>query len=138
MKADERCENCSMKDACRNSRISDVFFLVGIVATVSMRVIEPLRNVDPLYGKLAWYIGVAGFFLFFVYKYKQSRDRSKTIYETGLKQKISGNEPLTDKERKLVSELLCSTDNRKEQINFFIIFALSLLALVIALIMDLA
>jgi len=128
-----RCENCHLKKSCQDSKVANIFFVIGVVATVAMRVIEPLRLIDPFYAKLAWYIGVTGFFLFFIYKYKQSRDRAKVIEEHSLRQKINSDEPLKIEDRQILNQLICSNDNQRERINFFIIFALSLAALIVAL-----
>ncbi|MFH1788533.1 MAG: hypothetical protein ABH834_04055 [Candidatus Altiarchaeota archaeon] len=131
------CKNCSMAGVCRDSRVSWVFFLVGIVATIAMRVIEPLNLVDPIYGKISWYVGVTGFFVFFVYKYRIQVARKKVIEEKHLVEKLAYSKNLTASENRLVAELVCSQASWKERANFFVIFALSALALIVALIADL-
>lgn len=133
----EQCGECSLRRACRDSKTSWLFFAVGLVATISMRVIEPLRGYNPMYAKLAWYVGVIGFFLFFVYKYRESRVKAKAIREADLKNKLAYNRELSREEDRLLLELICSQDNKKEQINYFVIFALSLAAVIVALWMDL-
>lgn len=128
-----RCKDCSMDRVCRDSRLSWVFFFIGIVATISLRIIEPLRNINLLYAKISWYVGVTGFFLFFVYKYKILRERSKLIQKTGLKEKLASSSKLTDTDYALLAEVICSQDNWKDRVNFIVIFVLSALALVLAL-----
>jgi len=102
-----------------------------------MRIIEPLNLVNPFYGKLSWYVGVAGFFLFFIYKYKEMKARSRVIEELELVPKLASERPLRKEERMLLAELVCSQNSWKERANFFAIFLLSALALVFALYMDL-
>lgn len=131
------CETCSMRSACRYSTSSWLFFLVGLVATIAMRVIEPLRLVDPLYAKISWYVGVSGFFLFFVYKYLGLRESSRVIGKSGLAEKLSSRGELSRGDYLLVREVLCSHDNWQERVNFFVIFALSAVALLVALFYDL-
>ena len=126
-----------MAKVCKGNANSWVFFIIGIIATIAMRIIEPLNIVDPFYGKLSWYIGVTGFFLFFVYKYRIQSARKKIIEENHLVEKLAGDEKLSPAENMLVAELVCSQRSWKERANFFVIFALSLLALLVALIADL-
>jgi uncharacterized membrane protein len=136
--AKQECSACSLKKACDSSRTSWAFFFIGIIATIALRIIEPIRTLNPEYGKISWYIGVAGFVLFFAYKYKKLRRQSGIIKESRIKEKLGGAEKLTEKDYVLLSEVICSQDNWKERTNFFIIFAVSAAALVIALIIDFA
>jgi len=135
--AKPQCKTCGMRKVCRDSARSWIFFAVGVLATVALRVIGPLSNVNPFYGKIGWYVGVAGFFIFFVYKYRILSARTKLIQKTGLVEKLAGNQQLTTQESTLLAEITCSQTSWKERANFFIIFALSLAALIIALYFDL-
>lgn len=130
------CASCGMRGACRNSAASWLFFFIGIIATIAMRIIEPLNLLNPLYGKLAWYVGVSGFFLFFVYKYREMKVRSRLIEELGLIPTLASERPLGKEERMLLAELVCSQNSWKERANFFAIFSLSALALIFSLYMD--
>ena len=65
-KKEDRCLNCAEHKNCKDSFVSWVFFIIGIIATVAIRVVTVLIYLDPIYAKIAWYIGVMGFFLFFV------------------------------------------------------------------------
>ncbi|MBD3388068.1 MAG: hypothetical protein GF416_03385 [Candidatus Altiarchaeales archaeon] len=135
--AGSECRTCSMRGVCRDSKSSWIFFLIGVIATVALRVIGPLDSVNPMYARLSWYVGVAGFFIFFIFKYRESRRRSKIIRSEGLKEKLVSGSDLSESEYMLLAEIVCSQDNWKEQANFLIIFALSGVALLIALWMDL-
>lgn len=130
------CVNCRYRGVCRESGTSWIFFFIGIIATVALRGIEPVRSLNPMYATLLWYVGVAGFLLFFVYKYRVLVRRSKIIRETGLVDKLVQREGLSDSEYELMSQIVCSQDNQKERINFFVIFALSAVALIFALVRD--
>lgn len=132
------CSACAARGLCASSKASLVFFLVGLIATVAMRVIEPLRALDPSYGKAAWYVGVTGFFLFFVYKYRELAARSALINDNRLKEKLAKEKPLTKDDYAILSALVCSQDNRKERINFFVIFSSSAVVLLIALYFELS
>jgi len=39
------------------------FFILGLIATISIRIVTVLMQLNPVYGKVAWYMGV-GFFNF--------------------------------------------------------------------------
>lgn len=136
--AKPRCESCRMRGVCRDSAASWVFFFVGVVATIALRVIGPIDSVNPLYGRISWYVGVAGFFVFFVYKYRVLNARSRLIRETGLVEKLASSSPLSGGEYALLAEIACSQDSWKERANFFVIFVLSAVALALALWVDLA
>jgi len=89
-----------------------------------------------VYGKVSWYIGVFGFFVFFIFKYREARARAKVIKATDLKDKLASSEKLLPEDYTLLSSIVCSQDNAKERANFFVIFALSAVALAYALIVE--
>ena len=41
-----------------------VIAIIGIIATIAIRIVTVLMHWNPFYGKLAWYIGVGGFIIF--------------------------------------------------------------------------
>ncbi|MFC2162771.1 hypothetical protein ACFLRF_03745 [Candidatus Altiarchaeota archaeon] len=132
------CRTCGMRKACRDSKTSWIFFLIGIIATIALRIIEPLKSIDPLYAKLSWYVGVAGFLLFFIYKYRIQAERSRLINSMKLKEKLESRTSLSDDEYGLLRSIVCSQDNWKERVNYLAIFVFSGLALIVALFLDLA
>jgi hypothetical protein len=126
-----------MKAVCRDSRISWLFFIVGLIATIALRVIEPLRLFDPLYAKVSWYVGVSGFFLFFAYKYAGILRTSRLVRESGLMERIHCKSKLSEGDYSLLAGVICAQDNWKERVNYFAIFLLSAAALAVALWFDL-
>jgi len=134
---DNKCINCQEYNNCRDSFVSWFFFIVGLIATVAIRVVTVLIGLNPVYGKIAWYIGVAGFFVFFVYKFKVNQTRSKLIGQQDLVKKISQKKQLTDEDYSLISSILCSLSSKKERINYLFIFVLSAIALILAVYIDL-
>ena len=132
----KKCEGCSQRKACQDSLTSWAFFLVGIIATVALRVIVVVEEIDPAYGRVAWYVGVIGFILFFVYKFRLLRESAAIIKKSGLRRKIAQEKELGRRDYVLLGELVCAQDNWKERMNFFIIFLLSGLALLFAIYLD--
>ncbi len=133
---DEKCINCVEYKRCRDSHVSWLFFIIGLIATVALRVVAVLIDIKPVYGKVAWYIGVSGFFVFFVYKFKVGQARSKLISQKNLVDKIAHQKQLTEEDYSLIGAILCSLSSRKERINYFFIFGLSAVALLLAVYMD--
>jgi hypothetical protein len=131
-----KCISCSERKNCRDNYTSWIFFIIGLVATVAVRVVNVLTHLKPLYGKIAWYIGVSGFLLFFIYKFKVNQVRSRFITQKKLVDKVGGQEPLNKDDYRFISNLLCSLSSRKERINYLFIFILSALALLLAIYMD--
>lgn len=132
----KECLTCLEYQRCRDSYVSWIFFIIGLIATVAIRVVTVLIAINPVYGKVAWYIGVAGFFVFFVYKFKVSQARSKLISQKNLVDKIAHQKQLTEEDYSLIGTLLCALSSMKERINYFFIFGLSALALLLAVYMD--
>lgn len=131
MKTEVQCLNCSEYKRCVESYWSWFFFLIGIVATVAMRVVTILMAIDQIYGKIAWYIGIVGFLIFFLYQFKISNTRGKIIKKNQIKEKIAQKKELDDNDRYILRNILCSLSSNKEKINYFMIFFTSILALII-------
>jgi len=101
-----------------------------------MRVMTVLMHINPIYGRISWYIGVGGFFMFFMYKFNVNRTRSKLIEQQNIVNKINQEKQLVKEDYKLISGILCSLSSKKERVNYFFIFGLSALALIIAAYID--
>ncbi len=131
-----RCRQCPEYRNCRDSFVSWIFFIIGIIATIAVRVVTVLIHLGPVYARAAWYIGVGGFFVFFIYKYKVGQARARVLAEHGLVEKINAKKNLSQEDYRALSALLCSVQSRKERINYFFIFGLSAAALLLAVYMD--
>ena len=132
----KECTNCAEYKRCKDNHTSWIFFIIGIVATISLRIVTVLIYINPLYGKISWYVGVGGFFIFFVYKFKVTQTRAKLINQQNIVNKIRQEEQLTKEDYSLIGNILCSISSNKDRINYFFIFVLSALALIIALYFD--
>ncbi len=125
----QKCINCLEHKRCKEARSSILFFIIGLVATIAIRVVTVLIHLNPFYGQIAWYIGVGGFLVFFIYKFKIDSARHKIIKESGLMAKIMSNNELKGEDKQLLSAILCALSSSKDRINYFVIFASSALAL---------
>jgi hypothetical protein len=132
----EKCINCSQKKQCKDSSASWIFFIIGLLSTIAVRIVTVLIHINPVYGKISWYSGVGGFFLFFLYKYNISKSTMRMIQQQHIMDKIDRKERLSKNDYKIISEILCAVSSEKERINYFFIFGLSALALIIAIYID--
>jgi hypothetical protein len=133
---DKICVNCSQKKNCQDTFISWVFFIIGLIATVAIRIVTVLMNIHQVYGKIAWYIGVGGFLVFFIYKFNTNRRLARLIDEEDLIEKARGQKSLSAEEYDFIAGILCSLKSDKERINYFFIFAVSAAALILAVYFD--
>jgi hypothetical protein len=106
------------------------FFALGLISAIAFRAIIVLQRIEPLWIRPVWYIGTIGYFLFFLYRYMITKKRKKAIEEFQLIEKIKTDACLTDVDRKIVIYLLSSVKSSSEDLNYAIIFLLSILAIV--------
>ena len=132
----KKCRSCSGYKNCKDSFSSWIFFIIGIIATLAIRVVTVLIHVNPIYAKIAWYVGIGGFLAFFIYKFLVSQRRSAIIKRNSLVEKIRDKKVLTDNDYDIISAILCGLRSKKENINYFVIFGLSAVALILAVYMD--
>jgi len=130
------CKNCIEHKRCKDSFLSWIFFIIGLIATMAIRVVTILANIDPIYAKIAWYFGVFGFLLFFMYKFRVNQSRSDLIDRRNIMQKLIQKNQLTDEDYNFVSSVFCALRSKKERINYLFIFALSVIALILAIYLD--
>ncbi len=133
---DKKCLNCTQRKNCEDSLISWIFFIIGLVATVAIRIVTVLIDVQPIYGKIAWYIGIGGFLLFFIYKFNVNRSLAKIIDQKKLIDKANDLKTLSKEDSHLIANILCSLKSEKERINYLFIFAISAVALLLAIYFD--
>ena len=133
-----KCINCIEHKRCKDSYTSWIFFIIGLIATISIRIVMVVAHINPLYGKIAWYTGVGGFLVFFMYKFRVSQQRARLIRQRELMEKINNEKQLTKEDYGIISAILCALSSRKERINYIFIFGLSIIAILLAIYMDFA
>ncbi|MFH1519181.1 MAG: hypothetical protein ABIE75_01230 [Candidatus Omnitrophota bacterium] len=132
----KKCINCGQYKNCKDTYASWIFFVIGIIATIAIRVVTILIHLNPVYAKVAWYVGVSGFMMFFIYKFRVSQAKTKLIRQKGLREKITGRQQLANDDYDIIEGILCSLVSQKERVNYLFIFVLSALALLLAIYMD--
>jgi hypothetical protein len=133
---DRTCVNCRELKRCRENRASWVFFIIGMISTIAVRVVTVLAHLNPIYGQIAWYVGVFGFFIFFVYKFRVDRARYRIIVKSGLMEKVAQGDAIAKEDRALIGSILCALSSSKDRINYILIFVSSALAILMAVYFD--
>ena len=111
------------------------FFVVGIIATIAYRVIIVLNLYNPFLVKVSWYIGTIGFILYFGHRYDIARKRANLIKKYNLV-KIVDNSNVEDDEKQALHYLVQTTLTSKSRWNSATIFILTILALLVAIYID--
>ena len=112
------------------------FFLLGLVSAIAFRAIIVLQHLEPSWVRPAWYIGTAGYVLFFLYRYRITRKRKKAVEDFQLIEKLRDNACLQDEDREVLLYLLSSIRLSLEDINYAIIFVLSVIAVAADLVLS--
>ncbi len=104
------------------------FFILGLLSAIAFRAIILFQRLEAAWVRPVWYIGTIGYFFFFLYRYAITKKRKKAVEQFQLIEKLKANTCLTDQDREVVLYLLSSIRLSLEDINYAIIFILSLVA----------
>ena len=105
------------------------FFILGLISAIAFRAIIVIQRLGPAWIRPVWYTGTIGYFFFFLYRYIITQKRKRAIKEFQLIEKVKTNACLTEKDREIVLYLLTSVKYSLEDINYAIIFLLSVLSI---------
>jgi hypothetical protein len=108
----------------------ELVFYVGVLATICYRIIIFLNYLpNKIWTDLAWYIGTIGFAWYFAHRYRVEKQRTQTIVESKLVDKISAGKKLSVADQGVLVSTLHSLQSSKSQWNYIVIFVASGLAL---------
>lgn len=113
------------------------FFWTGIVATIAYRIIVVLNLYDPLWVKIAWYIGTIGFILYFGHRYDIARKRANLVKDYDLIEVVKNVQDVDPQKKEALHYLIKTSLTSKSRWNSAMIFILSVAALIIGIILDL-
>ena len=105
------------------------FFVIGLISAIAFRAIIVFQHLEPSWVRPAWYAGIVGYIFFFLYRYRITKKRKKAIDDFELIDKVKANACLTEEDREIVLYLLSSIKSSPEDLNYAIIFILSILAI---------
>jgi len=106
------------------------FFVLGLISAIAFRGIIIFQHLEPAWVRPVWYIGTIGYFFFFLYRYMITKKRKHAIEHYQLIEKLKANACLEEQDREVVLYLLSSLKFSLEDINYALIFLLSVLAIV--------
>ncbi len=132
----KQCLNCKAAKSCRDTATSWVFLFIGVVATISIRVVNLALSFGMFWPKFFWYLGVAGFFLYFLYKFRQDKLLRQELEKYQIHDKISNSQALDDSEKEFLRTMICRLRSNKDAINYFFIFSSSAIVIILAVYQD--
>ncbi len=115
--------------------IIESFFILGIISALCFRIIIVFQHIRPEWVRPVWYVAIIGYIFFFLYRYEISAKRKKAVDEYDLIGKIKGKKKLTREERDVTLYLLTSLDKSMERWNYLFIFAFSIIAVIVDIIL---
>ena len=113
------------------------FFWSGIIATLSYRAVIVLTYFDPLWVKVAWYIGTIGFIIYFGHRYSIQKKKAKLVEDLHLIKAIEDAKEINEEKTEALCYLVNTSLTSKSRWNSMFIFVTSILALIIGIILDL-
>ena len=65
------------------------FFVLGLLSSIAFRAIILFQKFHPDWVRPVWYVGVIGYMLFFMYRYRISQRRKHTITQSAIIEKTA-------------------------------------------------
>jgi hypothetical protein len=130
------CINCSRYTECRETAASWFLLFISLIATITIRLVNVVMDFSQLWAKIFWYMGVSGFFIFFLYKFRLDRSTQRQIDRMNLLDRLTDKEQLSVHEYDFLRGILCQLRSKKDTINYFFIFFTSGLALLLGIYQD--
>ncbi|MBU1202769.1 hypothetical protein KKH39_01870 [Patescibacteria group bacterium] len=114
------------------------YFWAGIVATFAYRIIIVLNFYSTTWVKIFWYIGTVGFIIYFIHRFDVSKKRASLIVDHRLREKLDKNtlDELEGDDKEALAYILKTLVSSKEKWNYYAIFILSGLALIVGILLD--
>jgi len=116
--------------------IRSFFFWSGIIATIAYRIIFVLNIYSQYWVNIAWYIGTAGFVIYFWHRFDISEKKVKLIKYHNLVETIEECDNIGGDKKKALLYLVKTNLTSKERWNSAFIFAVSLIALIVSISID--
>ena len=130
------CHDCFELKKCKEPFVSWVFFFIALVAVIALRAVNIALDFNPMLAKIFWYVGVGGFLVFFLYKFKNYNILQREIARTNLIDKLLYKKELTEHDKDVLGTIVCQLSSKKDKINYLFIFVFSAIALALAIYAD--
>ena len=112
------------------------YFWIGLIATFAYRVIIVLNFFEPIWVKVAWYVGTIGFIFYFWSRYSVVKQFDFLIEKYKLVSAVKKASGISKDQKTALSHIVKTLDKTKAQINYVAIFILSAIALIAGIILD--
>lgn len=112
------------------------FFILGLLSTLSIRLIIIVKHIDTELVRVTWYFGILGYILFFSYRYYITIKRKKLIIAHGLIDKISNSNAFKEEDKELLEYIVSSVVKSREHYNYLFIFASSIIAIAVDILLE--
>lgn len=113
------------------------FFLAGIIATLSYRIIIILNFINPLLVQVAWYTGTIGFIIYFWHRYAVQRKRARLVEKYDLVELAKETPGKTEEQGEALTYIVKTSLTSRSRWNSMFIFVTSVLALLVGIVLDL-
>ena len=113
------------------------YFWVGLLSAVFLRLIIIADYYNGILAKSLFYLGVLGYLLFFAHRYHIATRRVGVLRNLELLDKIEKRSSLSEEDYRGLEYIMWSLSVSKERMNYLVIFAFSIIAIVLSLALDL-
>lgn len=113
-----------------------MYFWVGLISALLLRLVIIADHYGDVYARILWYLGVVGYLWFFAHRYHIGKRRFGVIRDLGLLEKIDRREALAEEDFEGLNYIMWSISVSKERLNYLVIFAFSVIAIVLSLALD--
>ncbi|MFA5360156.1 MAG: hypothetical protein WC349_04335 [Patescibacteria group bacterium] len=121
-----------------NSQVYRILiFTVGVIATISYRLVIVLNHYSQFWLEVFWYIGTIGFIWYFAHRFNIENRRDKLIEKLNLVKKIEDGQSFNSEDKTALLYILKSLETSLAKWNYIAIFFFSFLAIAYALYVDL-
>ena len=122
-----------------NNRVYRILiFAVGVIATISYRLVVVLNHYSQFWLEVFWYIGTIGFIWYFAHRFNIENRRDKLIEKLNLVKKIEDGQQFSQEDTTALLYILKSLETSLAKWNYIAIFFFSFLAIAYALYVDLS
>jgi len=116
--------------------IINLYFWVGLVSAILLRIIIIADYYSPIWAKVLWYVGVTGYLWFFMHRHHIAQRRFSVIKDFKLLEKVRNRQEFSEKDFEGLDYLLWSLSVSKERANYMTIAVFSVLALIVSFSLD--
>ena len=88
--------------------VINLFFVIGLLSAFAFRVLIVFVYLRPEWFRFTWYVGIIGYTIFFLYRYRIAQKRKKAVDEYHLIEKLEQEVPLASEDRQVLIYLLSS------------------------------